>query len=205
MFIENCERSGHVDLRISIAGLPDHTETVSVPESDECPSAFPATAVVDVEGLPSGERPISVFVAGEGSYVFGRVETGPLPFVPVVRKNLSTEHSLGSGEVELLDLRSTVAIPECSSHQVFVSLKVARDSAASPALEYVLRISTAGAPDTSARFSAGTPEDPTTSELTATYPDLPAGDRTFSVFVDQQDKGPGHYLPESFIEISRRR
>jgi hypothetical protein len=204
LFIQNCQRSGRVDFRISIDGLADHTETVSVPSTDACPSAFEAAAVVDVAGLQAGGHPISVFVAGEGSYVFGRVEFGPLPFVPIVRKNLSTTLSLGSDETELVDFRSTVAIAECTQLQILVSLTVARDSAASPPLDYVVRLSTAGAPDAVGTFSAGTPKAPATSELVSSYPDLPAGDRTFSVFVDQQDNGPGHYLPESFVEISSR-
>ena len=191
---------GVADYRIAIEGLGD--TTFSAPILSACGDIADASGGATFD-LPVGSYPLSLFVAGRGTYTGGALSIGPAPVELVSTRAILSTISLIAGEFEIPDLRTTIEIDEpCSLVQVVASLVV---GGLAPDVGYEVRIVIDNAREKlSPLFTAGTANDPTTNTLTATYQDLPVGEHTFAVFVNQIDRGPALYERESTLEVSLR-
>jgi hypothetical protein len=191
---------GSVTFTIVSPALPDRTATVEI--DSQCGALSEVAVAFLYEGLPPGDYPISVFVSGVGSYTSSRLEVDQPPPVRLLRRDLSSTHSLGAGVTELEELSATVDVDQfCTTLRVDVTMIAASMAAG---LTYDLRLSTDIAEGFVLGAETGQLDSPLVTTLESVYENLPLGPHTFSVTVDQHGSGPGLYLPGSSLEVSRR-
>jgi len=191
---------GDVDVRIESPGL--EPRSLSAPVESVCGDIEDAVVTTTYD-LPVGDYPLSVFVSGSDRFTGGELRIGQAPLQPVSSSSIFSTISLVAGELEITDLRTTFEVSEpCGLVQATADFVVA---GLAPNVEYEVRIVLDGAQeDVSPVFVAGTATNPATSRFTVTHQDLPVGEHTFAVFVNQLDQGPALYQRESTLEIRAR-
>ncbi len=191
---------GSVTVRLVAGGVQD--DSLTVPIESLCGDIGEVVVGVTYD-LAVGSYPIAVFVSGSGTYTGGRVDVGESPFEIAATRNILSSLSLVEGESEIPDLRTTLDISEpCTFQELAVSLAVA---GLESGIEYRIIVSTGGEPPQVSRsFAAGTVGNPSIGEFVARYANLPIGERTFSVVVDQSGGGPALYERASSATLSIR-
>lgn len=191
---------GEVTFRFTVPNTEDRF--VTVPIEAACGDIADVSAGVTYD-LPLGEHPVSISVAGSGTYTGGEVTVAAPPFEIAETRNIQSPLSLLVGESEIPDLRTTIEIADsCRAIEISVRLVVA---GLESGIEYQIIVGTEGeSPRLSQTFAAGTVSQPSIGELVTTYAGLPPGGRIFSVSVIQSGGGPAIYEEASRSVLSIR-
>ncbi len=195
-----CAAQGPGELTILVAGAGED-QTAIAPIPTTCGEIATVSSIFTYQLAP-GTYPLSVFISGDGTITGGAIRIGEAPFEPATTRNILSPLSLVAGESEIPDLRTTVSVERpCSTVRLGVSLVV---SGLQPDITFQARVRSDGQADRiSPTFQAGSASQPTTNNFTASYQDLPLGEQTFSIIIEQTGS-PAIYQRTSEVVVDLR-
>ena len=190
---------GEVTFRLGGAAA-DNMETVAI--NSQC-GELADVGTSFVYTLPPGSYPLTASVSGVGTVTGGTLTIGDTPLETIDTHNILSPISLIAGESEIPDLRASAMIErECSALRLDYTFVV---SGLEAGITYQVRTRIDGEIDRlSPIFEAGSVSAPSTNTFFAVYQDLPIGENTVSVFIDQMNGGPALYNRASKVDVLLR-